>query len=453
MTAADVSSPRVAVLFRTHFWDDFASRAATRLWRQCGGADFFVLADETDGTALDVRPFRKHAQGIDDFRRLALPWVAVGAAPPAWWNCDYPIYDAALRLPNYDYYFLFEFDAAANLPLLPIARAMAAAGIDCVTHTGHRPVKEGWSFAASCAGLPYAAKTWTPITVVLIAGRAVRALLAERQRLANLLALGRLRRWPVSEGFLASALAAGGFSLRPLRSFADVRHFSAESIYLETDPRTQRPGAFVHSVLDTERYWSKFSRRTLGRLLGHGQYDELRSVREQILRTGQTSYRDFRIAGSPDNLARDRPATQSSLSTWSRKPLRAGLDPRETDARGATCGVLNGQHGFHTDIEESPWWSVDLQSPQPVGEVRLFNRTDSPERARRLSIHASMDGREWTRVFQKTDDRVFAGIDDPLICRLAQPVPARHVRVALDRPDWLHLDEVEVYGPAAAGSG
>ncbi len=30
------------------------------------------------------------------------------------------------------------------------------------------------------------------------------------------------------------------------------------------------------------------------------------------------------------------------------------------DARGAVDGVIDGSWGFHTGLQESPWWQVDL---------------------------------------------------------------------------------------------
>ena len=43
------SGPRVAVIFRTHFWDAFAARQFQRLTQKVGGGDVYVLVDETNG--------------------------------------------------------------------------------------------------------------------------------------------------------------------------------------------------------------------------------------------------------------------------------------------------------------------------------------------------------------------------------------------------------------------
>ncbi len=108
--------------------------------------------------------------------------------------------------------------------------------------------------------------------------------------------------------------------------------------------------------------------------------------------------------------------------------------------------MLTGSFGFHTELEDSPWWEVDLERACMVDEIRIYNSQQAPERARRLWVSVSSDGVGWNEVFRKTDDRVFAGNDDPLRCRLATPLPARYVRVTLDGAGFLHLGEIEVYG-------
>jgi hypothetical protein len=49
-----------------------------------------------------------------------------------------------------------------------------------------------------------------------------------------------------------------------------------------------------------------------------------------------------------ENLAIGKPASQSSLSRWS----------RPNDAQGAVNGRRTGGFGFHTDDEAAAWWRV-----------------------------------------------------------------------------------------------
>lgn len=50
--------------------------------------------------------------------------------------------------------------------------------------------------------------------------------------------------------------------------------------------------------------------------------------------------------------------------------MTAGLKATcEADAAGAVDGIVNEPWGFHTDIEQSPWWQVDLQAPLKLDRV------------------------------------------------------------------------------------
>jgi hypothetical protein len=142
------------------------------------------------------------------------------------------------------------------------------------------------------------------------------------------------------------------------------------------------------------------------------------------------------------NLALDKPAMQSSTSTWS------WSDDPHADARGANNGILTGYYGFHTDFETQPWWQVDLSLVTPIRRIVVFNCLDGEMalRAAELFVLTSLDGRTWQEVYRRTDPQPFGGADgEPLQIVLPQPSLARYVRVALPGETYLHLDEVEVY--------
>jgi hypothetical protein len=146
-------------------------------------------------------------------------------------------------------------------------------------------------------------------------------------------------------------------------------------------------------------------------------------------------------AGEPpglENIAKGKPASQSSLSRWS----------RPNDAQGAVSGHRTGRFGFHTDEEPNPWWQVDLLAPAPIHRIRLWNREDiAPERARNLVIELSEDGVAWD-VAHATGEAVFGGIASGTPLDLVLDARrARFVRVRKLDPGYLHLDEVEVYAP------
>ncbi len=136
--------------------------------------------------------------------------------------------------------------------------------------------------------------------------------------------------------------------------------------------------------------------------------------------------------------------------------LMSGVHGKPTtsgDARGAVDGVRDGKYAFHTGAELAPWWQVDLGTEQAIQRIVIYNRLDyAPglHNADNLDVLTSDDGISWT-LRHKNRDRHFGGISGPPpleIC-LREPTTARFVRVCLasDKPLFLHLDEVEVYGP------
>jgi len=120
----------------------------------------------------------------------------------------------------------------------------------------------------------------------------------------------------------------------------------------------------------------------------------------------------------------------------------------QADAAGGCDGVKNGGFGFHTNQDDKPWWQVDLGSAAAIGRVVVFNRCTISERAARLCVLLSEDGKAWRTVYRH-DGRIFKGVTDgkPLVVPL-NGERARFVRVQEPERTWMHLDEIEVYAPA-----
>ena len=116
------------------------------------------------------------------------------------------------------------------------------------------------------------------------------------------------------------------------------------------------------------------------------------------------------------------------------------------DAAGGCDGIKDGGPGFHTDRQAQPWWQVDLGKRQAICRIVVWNRTECADRAARLLLQLSDDGRAWQTVYQH-NGRTFGGTSDqkPLRVQLTNQT-ARFVRVQLPSTDFLHLDEVEVFG-------
>ena len=129
-----------------------------------------------------------------------------------------------------------------------------------------------------------------------------------------------------------------------------------------------------------------------------------------------------------------------------RVPVSGPVTP-ETDAAGAVDGVINGLFGCHTAHETAPWWQVDLGASVPLGRVVLWNRCDgAAERLAKVSVLLSEDGEIW-RTSYTHDGKVFYGNKNKQPLSVELPGQrARFVRLQIPGPDYLHLDEVQVYG-------
>ncbi len=153
----------------------------------------------------------------------------------------------------------------------------------------------------------------------------------------------------------------------------------------------------------------------------------------------------------------DTPATtwnQRITADWILSERMAGLPTTSakiattSDAAGAVDGIKDGTWGFHTGQTQDPWWQVDLGREQTLDRVVLWNRPDAADRAARIMVRFSTDGTDWKTVYQH-DGKPFIGSTDhhPLDVKLAS-AKARFVRLQVPGNNFLHLEEVEVFGPA-----
>ena len=101
----------------------------------------------------------------------------------------------------------------------------------------------------------------------------------------------------------------------------------------------------------------------------------------------------------------------------------------ESDAAGAVDGVKNGQWGFHTAQDASPWWQVDLGAAVALNRVLVYNSCHIPDRAAQLKVLLSDDGKAWREVYAH-DGTAFRGAPDnkPLTVALGGTMPAAEAR-------------------------
>ncbi|MFH1268219.1 MAG: discoidin domain-containing protein, partial [Planctomycetota bacterium] len=125
-------------------------------------------------------------------------------------------------------------------------------------------------------------------------------------------------------------------------------------------------------------------------------------------------------------------------------PLPYHIRP-EQDAAGGCDGVVDGTWGFHTGLDEKPWWHVDLGSPMPLARAVITNTgyVADWKRALGFMVLLSDDGKAWTEVFRH-DGTEFADPKAPITVDL-EGARARLVRIQLPGEQHLTLEEIEVY--------
>lgn len=153
-------------------------------------------------------------------------------------------------------------------------------------------------------------------------------------------------------------------------------------------------------------------------------------------------------AGQSDALA-PAPTLEQIEADWIRqdevRSPRQKVGPEE-DALGGCDGIKNGRWGFHTALEDDPWWQVDLGQMFPINRLCIYNRCDHTlGQALRLKVLFSEDGKVFQQTYQH-DGTPFYGQPDgkPLIVQ-AKGEKARYVRIQVPGHRCLHLDEIEIF--------
>lgn len=460
--------PPYAVLFKTHFWDAFADRQLNRLRDRAGPGDVFVVVDETRGLVTGI--------GCPRVVRMTEAMAAAEGYlrhPPGnlfWYNTDYQVYHFFDQYPHYEYVFICEYDCTVNIDISLVIAAMAEAGAAFVGDPIRTPLANWpWSRLAQ----PYYQNEAPAIGRLLCCAAFSRAFAralqtARREHTRRALA-GEIQSppgtmaWPNNEAFVGAEIARLGAVELPLSAFGDTSAYDWAPPHYEGALPSLGQYGVLHPVLDGSRYlrsvtklkWNvedlfqegSVLRQRMARgdaagvvamFLRHfaetGAWDALVRLRDYAeLRMGTAARAAF-------NVARGKPATQSSTCRWSRSPDLV------QDAQGAVNGQITGGFGFHTDLEDRPWWCVDLQAAYPIREVIIYNRIDQAARANSLEACGSTDMRHWVSIYRHDEAQAFGGANgSPLKIETPAAMPFRFLRLHLNRRQILHLDEVEIY--------
>lgn len=148
--------------------------------------------------------------------------------------------------------------------------------------------------------------------------------------------------------------------------------------------------------------------------------------------------------GALTNIAYGKPTTMSSYKKgdlWF--PLlyssRHAVDGDKVNAMTSSS---------HTDLEENPWWQVDLQSTAGVESIIIYLTPPYkflPFNLRPLRLLFSADGESWHSALIEEEGQ-------PIKIYLKEPVEMRYLKIQASGRCVLSLMEVEVYPKTGAGN-
>lgn len=249
-----------AVMLRTHIWDDYVARQYDRLVAKTKSGQVFVLVDETGGhVEIDRDNVVRYTQ--DDV--LALGLAKAGPGNLLWYNGDYSLYIFMSRRPEFDFYIMIEYDVAVNVPLDDIVAKARRDGIGFIAHSKDvEPIPE-WNFTESCLDFYRVDQVQKRLMCLsLFSKQAAQQLFDRRLEQSRAYAKGGIRRWPYCEAYLATELGASGFKMAEITEFGPADHYDWLPAFAETDLGLLSDQAFIHPVLDAERYVAHTMRHT-----------------------------------------------------------------------------------------------------------------------------------------------------------------------------------------------
>ena len=144
-------------------------------------------------------------------------------------------------------------------------------------------------------------------------------------------------------------------------------------------------------------------------------------------------------------------AALCSLASWVvlprdvalNKPARSSSAAYDTSPWGAVDGDKMAPFGFHSQDEDSPWLSIDLEHRYSISSLKIFGRGDCCfDQSIPLALEISDDGNKYRKIAERTEPFSQA---DPWVVEPGRVV-ARFVRLRAQRRSVLVLTEVEVYG-------
>ncbi len=248
---------RYAVVFKTYSWDAFVHRQALRCEAAAGAGDFFIAADETNGS-LGPLPFKNVV------RTTNAELVETGLANRSekggllWWNPDYVHYRFQELNPGYDFYVFVEYDVVVQGSLQPLVESAWRDAVDLIALPIRFPLQNWFWWLFHQQTYPVADIRGSLNCVSVFSGRALALLSGRRREMAD----GSTPYWPSSEVFIPTEIERAGYRYRSLAEFGDVKRYDWFPPLLEEDLSPTLATTFLHPVLDRSRYVPAMLRST-----------------------------------------------------------------------------------------------------------------------------------------------------------------------------------------------
>ncbi len=241
-----------AILFKTHFWDDFAARQLQRLQAHSRSGAVIAVIDETMEIVPPTTAPREIRIHEDDLTRLNLARVTTHGSI-IWYNTDYPNYVAFDQLEAFDYYVCIEYDACVTLDLSRLVEDLARDGVDYLGFP-IRKSSQDWPWY-ELHRESYGDEMLVYLSCLgVFSHRAMALLLRRRQEMAQLFAEKKLQFWPNNEAFIPNEIHNAGMRLASLEDYGDVSGYDWWPPCEEHDLVQVQSGAFTHPVLAGMRY-------------------------------------------------------------------------------------------------------------------------------------------------------------------------------------------------------
>jgi hypothetical protein len=246
--------------FRTHFWNDYASKMYHQL-QSCWGEVPIVAADYTRNFEIENNiPVVAHA--IDTFKQMGLPlWPSIDKV--MWFNGDYVLYQLALR-EQADYFIIIEYDVYPNLDLRAVISDIASDEVDlAIGNFGESYVGWAWHDRQQKCQVLWndfygiekcrARKAYHSFFPVVVVSRDLAlSLYSKRIELARVLSAQGTQAhfWPFCESFVPSEAMALGYNVKNISDYLPSPAHLSISDAMTMDEAGNSEYSLAHPTLD-----------------------------------------------------------------------------------------------------------------------------------------------------------------------------------------------------------